>query len=88
MVERVSNIFSKFLDEEDLFKDYIPTLGAEDFSYMLQKVPGALFLVGTTPKDRALEKRVFLHNPTFDPDEKALLYGVNAFKSIAFDLLI
>ncbi len=57
MVERVSNIFSKFLDEEDLFKNYIPTLGAEDFSYMLQKVPGALFLVGTTQKDRALEKK-------------------------------
>ena len=86
-VKLLEEVFETFLEEGDLFKEYIPTLGAEDFSYMLQEVPGALFLVGTTPKEMPKNKRVFLHNPTFSPDEKALLYGVQAFKSIAFKLL-
>ena len=87
MVEKVADVFSDFIEPNDLFRDYIPTLGAEDFSYMLQKVPGVLFLLGVTPKDREESRRVFLHHPAFDPDEKALLYGVQAFKKIAFDLM-
>lgn len=87
MVELQEEVFSSFIEEGNLFTNYIPTLGAEDFSYMLQKVPGALFLLGTTPSDAKEEKRVFLHNPTFDPDERALLYGVQAFKKLAFKLL-
>ena len=72
---------------DKLYNNYIPTLGAEDFSYMLKEVPGLLFLVGTTAEETPKNKRVFLHNPTFDPDERALLYGVQAFKSIVFDFL-
>ncbi len=87
-VEKLEEIFTKFLDKENLFANYIPTLGAEDFSYMLKKVPGVLFLVGTTPPSKDKDSRVFLHNPTFDPDEKSMLYGVQAFKSIAFDFLL
>lgn len=87
MVDNLTRVFSSFIDKENLFTDYIPTLGAEDFSFMLKEVPGVLFLVGTTPTEMPKEKRVFLHNPTFSPDERALLYGVQAFKKIAFDFL-
>ncbi len=87
MAERLETVFSTFIEDENLFTDYTPTLGAEDFSFMLKEVPGVLFLVGTTPSDMPEEKRVFLHNPTYSPDERALLYGVQAFKKIAFDFL-
>ncbi len=87
VVENLGNVFSEFIESNNLFKEYIPTLGAEDFSYMLQKVPGALFLLGVTPKTREESRRVFLHHPAFDPDEEALLYGVQAFKKIAFNLM-
>lgn len=87
MVIRLEDILSKFIKEENLFTNFIPTLGAEDFSYMLKEVPGVLFLLGTNRKEKDINKSVFLHNPTFDPDEESLLYGVQAFKSIAFDFL-
>jgi amidohydrolase len=87
MVEKVENIFSTFIEEKNLFPNFIPTLGAEDFSYMLKEVPGVLFLIGTTTFSNDISKSVFLHNPTFDPDEQSLLYGVQAFKSIVFNFL-
>lgn len=87
MADVIKPLFSTFVKEENLFENYIPTLGAEDFSYMLKETPGLLFLVGTTPSSMPLDKRVFLHNPTFDPDEQALLYGVQAFKKIAYNFL-
>lgn len=87
IIEQVTPVFESFIQEGELFSNYIPTLGAEDFSFMLQEVPGMLFLVGTTPASMPEEKRVFLHNPTFDPDEQALLYGVQSFKKLAYHFL-
>jgi amidohydrolase len=45
MVEKLEEVFSKHINTENLFTNYIPTLGAEDFSFMLKKVPGVLFLI-------------------------------------------
>lgn len=87
MVDKVEDIFSTFIEKKNLFPDFIPTLGAEDFSYMLKEVPGVLFLIGTTSSCNDINKSVFLHNPTFDPDEQSLLYGIQAFKSIVFNFL-
>ncbi len=86
-VLKLEEIFSDFIDDENLFLNYIPTLGAEDFSFMLKEVPGALFLIGTNSTNHNINKSVFLHNPTFDPDEKSMLFGIQSFKSIALSLL-
>ena len=87
MVNKLEDLFSTFIEPQNLFPNYIPTLGAEDFSYMLKKVPGVLFLIGTNPAHKEIEDNEFLHNPAFDPDEQSMLYGVQAFKSIVFDFL-
>jgi hippurate hydrolase len=87
VAKMVENVFSKFIDKQNLFPDYSPTLGAEDFSFMLDKVPGLLFLIGGTTPSRLTDDTVFLHNPSFDVDERAMLFGIQAFKNLAFELL-
>ena len=49
-------------------------MGAEDFSYYLQKAPGMfLFLgIGNPDKDASFSH----HHPKFDMDESALITGV------------
>jgi amidohydrolase len=58
-------------------------MGAEDFSYMMQKAPGAMFGLGVkideTPRPS--------HSPTFDIDEEALPVGVAMFAEAACRLL-
>ena len=54
-----------------------PTMGGEDFSYYLEKVPGAFAFLGVydgTP----LTAQSF-HNPRFDVDERALAWGTALF---------
>jgi len=47
-----------------------PTMGGEDFSYFLEKVPGAFFVVGTYNEAKGIVNS--LHNPLFDIDEDVL----------------
>ena len=56
---------------------YPPTMGAEDFSYFLQKCPGTMLRLGCAkPGD---PNPPMLHTPQFDMDEDCLLYGVEYF---------
>ena len=50
------------------------SLGAEDFSYFLQKIPGGLFRLGTRLPDRKTD----LHSAWFDIDEAAIETGIVA----------
>ncbi len=50
------------------------SLGAEDFSYFLQEIPGALFRLGTQLPDRKTD----LHSAWFDIDEAAIEVGIVA----------
>ena len=50
------------------------SLGAEDFSYFIQEIPGALFRLGTQLPDRKTD----LHSAWFDIDEAAIEVGILA----------
>jgi amidohydrolase len=62
-------------------------LGAEDFSFYQQKVPGVFFWVGTRPKDQTAEQAASNHSPKFYIDESGLLLGVRALAHVAVDYL-
>ena len=49
-------------------------MGAEDFSYFLQRVPGAFFFVGSKNDERGLTWGH--HHPRFDIDEDVMVYGM------------
>ena len=53
-----------------------PTMGAEDFSYVLQKLPGAMAFLGVAPPDGEAADRAPLHNPSMMVDEAVLPRGV------------
>ncbi len=58
------------LGEDNVVKQDRPTMGAEDFSYFQQHVPGAYFIVGTLNAEKGVVKP--LHNPQFNIDETIL----------------
>lgn len=64
-----------------------PTLGAEDFSFYQQKVPGVFFFLGTRPKDKTAEQAASNHSPLFYVDESGLELGVRAMAHVAVDYL-
>lgn len=54
------------------------TMGAEDFSYFLEKLPGSYIWLGNGPS-------ASLHSPSFDFNDTATGHGVAAFVSIVRD---
>jgi hippurate hydrolase len=51
-------------------------MGGEDFSYVLEKVPGAMAFLGATPRGEDATGRSPLHNPSMMIDEAVLPKGV------------
>ncbi|HUP61298.1 MAG TPA: amidohydrolase, partial [Thermoanaerobaculia bacterium] len=62
-------------------------LGAEDFSFFQQKVPGVFFWLGTRPPDQTPEQAPSNHSPLFFVDERGLILGVRALANVAVDYL-
>jgi amidohydrolase len=71
--------FPKVVDNMEL------NLGAEDFSYYLEKVPGMFMFLGASNPDKGIFE--LNHSSRFDIDETALGIGVNAYLSLATDFL-
>ena len=62
----------------------MPTMGAEDFAYMLEAHPGAMFGLGVR---RPGGERRYLHSPNFDLDENALPVGAAVLAETALRLM-
>ena len=52
-----------------------PIMGAEDFSYVLEKVPGAMFFLGVAAEDADWHSCPAIHSPRMTVDETALPRG-------------
>ena len=64
-----------------------PVLGAEDFSFFQQNVPGLFFWLGTRPKNQTAEEAPSNHSPLFFVDESGLALGVRTLAHAAVDYL-
>src|SRR5437764_11094424 len=62
-----------------------PTLGAEDFSFYEEKVPGLFFWLWIRPTNQTPEEAASNHSPLFYIDESGLLLGVKAMTHVAVD---
>lgn len=60
-----------------------PSMGTEDFSYFLEKIPGTYFYTGSANKEKGFIYPY--HHPKFDIDEQALLIGAKVLTSAMFD---
>jgi amidohydrolase len=63
-------------------EDVVPTMGAEDFSFMLQRLPGCFFFVGSQSGERTAVPH---HNARFALDEACLATGVQMMVALALD---
>ena len=72
--ERVLSAARRLLGAENVFVKAAPSMGGEDFSYFLEKAPGAFFHLGCSPDRDHLTAP--LHSEEFCPDERCMEYGV------------
>jgi amidohydrolase len=64
----------------DNVKSGVRTMGGEDMSYFLQKVPGCFAFVGSAPKTGKASPH---HSATFDIDEESLVIGTELLSQVA-----
>ena len=62
-----------------------PHMGAEDFAYYLQKVPGSFFFTGAGNAKKGTTYPH--HHPKFDIDEDSILHSAEALLQVALDYL-
>jgi len=64
-----------------------PLMGAEDFSYFAQKIPGLYVWVGVRKPGASQDEYAPNHSPRFKVDESGLLLGVRTLANLAVDYL-
>lgn len=73
MTAMVMEVARETVGEENVFESPL-LMGAEDFSYFLEKVPGCFYFVGSKNEERGLVWGH--HHPRFDIDEDAMPLGM------------
>src|SRR5262245_14811629 len=71
------------LGAENVFRMPNPIMGAEDFSYVLQRVPGTMMFLGGTHPDRDPHTAAANHSNLVLFDEDAMLDGVELYTTMA-----
>jgi amidohydrolase len=74
-----ADVAAEICGEERVDRNVAPSLGGEDFSYMLQAVPGAMLWIGNGPGEGGCG----LHNTRYDFNDSALPIGVSFFARLA-----
>jgi hippurate hydrolase len=60
-----------------------PVMGAEDFSYVLQRTPGAMMFLGVCPEGQDFRAACPCHSNKMELNEAAMAYGVAAHCALA-----
>lgn len=84
LVDAISEAVMEVLGADRLLQVPVPSMGAEDFAYYLEHVPGALFRLGTF--DDTPESHWALHNPSTLFNETSIPTGVAAMAASVFKI--
>jgi amidohydrolase len=82
---QVQETARRVLSDSDLDTAGYITMGAEDMAFMLEKVPGCFFFIGSNDKARHLDYGH--HHPKFDFDVEALVSGSEIMAAAGLDVL-
>jgi hippurate hydrolase len=74
-----ADVATELVGPDRVVRDLDPSMGSEDFSFMLQERPGAYFRIG----QGGLESGCVLHNPHFDFNDEILPLGAALFVRLA-----
>ena len=75
----------KFTAGESKIKEVPAAMGAEDFSYFQEKVPGFFFFLGGMDPKKSPSEAAPHHTPDFQLDESGFSLGVKTFCNMVFD---
>ncbi len=82
---RVHAVARRLFLEADVDTGNYITMGSEDFAFVLEKVPGCFFFIGSANPEKGLDAGH--HHPRFDIDEAALPRGAALMAATITDLL-
>jgi amidohydrolase len=82
----VMALATDLVGEADAVPMQAPIMGAEDWSYVLQRIPGAMVFLGARPRDRALEGYPMNHSNLVVFDEAAMAVGAALYAKAALEL--
>jgi len=68
-----SNVAKKLVDEKNVVTEIEPSMGGEDFSYLLNEKPGAYLYIGQKDDDH----KAYLHTTKYDFNDNLLPLGVS-----------
>ena len=74
----VADVATELFGADHVVRDLQPSMGAEDFSFMLQHKPGAYFRLG----QGGAEGGCFLHNPHYDFNDAVIPTGAGLFAAL------
>lgn len=85
IVAVIENAAVSILGQEGVVHLENVSMGSEDFAFYMEKVPGAIFRLGTA--NERVQSKLALHNPEIIFDEKCLPTGVMAMCAAALEYL-
>lgn len=74
----VADVATELFGSDKVVRDLQPSMGAEDFSFMLQHKPGAYFRLG----QGGAESGCYLHNPNYDFNDSVIPTGAGLFAAL------
>ena len=80
----VANTLAELVGEEHVRQDADPLMGSEDFSFVLDQVPGCFFFLECSPPDLAQENPGWNHSPTVLFDDAVLGTQAAALAELAW----
>lgn len=87
VVERVRATLQGLFGEECVWETAHPVMGSEDFSFVLEQVPGAFLFLRATPAEVDLESASPNHSPTVVFDDAVLADQAAALAAFALETL-
>ena len=85
--DRVLGIAEDVAGAERVVRMPHPVMGAEDWSYVLQQLPGAMMFLGGTPEERNPSTAAPNHSNRVVFDEQAMATGIATYAAVALDHL-
>ena len=80
---RAADVTRELLGADRFIELPNPVMGAEDFGYVLNHVPGAMVFLGATPHDRDFTKAAPNHSNRVYYDENCMTTGIALYSAVA-----
>ena len=73
-----ADVAATIVGDDNVYRNLPPGTGSEDFSFMLEQVPGCYLLLGNADAEHTRP----VHNPGYDFNDEAAVYGASFFARV------